>query len=100
MTARTHSRTSTCDDGRVGRLSPPRCYVPGSGAFVEAVRRGLGWGMIPDLQASGDDPAALVEFDPRAVIDVPLYWQQWRRSSAALERVSAAVGAYAAAELR
>jgi LysR family transcriptional regulator (chromosome initiation inhibitor) len=80
-------------------LSPPRCYVPGSGAFVEAVRRGLGWGMIPDLQAPGDDPAALVEFDPRAVIDVPLYWQQWRRSSAALERVSAAVGAYAAAEL-
>ena len=81
-------------------LSPPRCYVPGSGAFVEAVRYGLGWGMIPDLQAPGDDPAALVEFDPRAVIDVPLYWQQWRRSSAALERVSAAVGAYAAAELR
>ena len=100
MTARTHSRTSTCDAGRVGGSSPPRCYVPGSGAFVEAVRRGLGWGMIPDLQAPGDDPAALVEFDPRAVIDVPLYWQQWRRSSAALERVSAAVGAYAAAELR
>jgi LysR family transcriptional regulator (chromosome initiation inhibitor) len=82
------------------RLSPPRCYVPGSGAFVEAVRRGLGWGMVPDLQATGDDPAALVEFDPRAVIDVPLYWQQWQRSSAALERVSAAVCAHAAAELR
>lgn len=83
------------------RLSPPRCYVPGSGAFVEAVRRGLGWGMVPDLQASADDGAtALVEFDPRAVIDVPLYWQQWRRSSPALERVSAAVRAHAAATLR
>jgi LysR family transcriptional regulator (chromosome initiation inhibitor) len=83
------------------RLSPPRCYVPGSGAFVEAVRRGLGWGMVPDLQA---EPAhgeeALVEFDPRGGIDVPLYWQQWRRSSAALERVSGAVWAHAAAELR
>jgi LysR family transcriptional regulator (chromosome initiation inhibitor) len=83
------------------RLSPPRCYVPGSGAFVEAVRRGLGWGMVPDLQA---DPAqgeeALVEFDPRGGIDVPLYWQQWRRSSAALERVSGAVRAQAEAALR
>ncbi|HEY1569468.1 MAG TPA: ArgP/LysG family DNA-binding transcriptional regulator, partial [Solirubrobacteraceae bacterium] len=28
------------------RLSPPRCYVPGSGAFVQAVRQGLGWGMV------------------------------------------------------
>ena len=83
------------------RLSPPRCYVPGFGAFVQAVRRGLGWGMVPDLQAATADGAVpLVEFDPRAVIDVPLYWQQWRRSSPALERVSAAVRAHAAAALR
>ena len=83
------------------RVSPPRCYVPGSGAFVQAVRRGLGWGMVPDLQAE-DSPgeAALVEFDPRAVIDVPLYWQQWQRSSAALERVTRAVRAQAEAALR
>ncbi len=84
------------------RLSPPRCYVPGSGAFVQAVRRGLGWGMVPDLQASTDDAGAapLVEFDPRAVIDVPLYWQQWQRSSPSLQRVNAAVRAHAAVVLR
>jgi LysR family transcriptional regulator, chromosome initiation inhibitor len=83
------------------RLSPPRCYVPGSGAFVQAVRQGLGWGMVPDLQAGpvAGQPA-LVEFDAGGAIDVPLYWQQWRRSSAALERVSAAVRAHAAAALR
>ena len=83
------------------RISPPRCYVPGSTAFVEAVRRGLGWGMVPDLQAGrapGDEP--LVEFDARAVIDVPLFWQQWRRASGALERVGAAVREQAAAALR
>jgi LysR family transcriptional regulator (chromosome initiation inhibitor) len=81
-------------------LSPPRCYVPGSGAFVQAVRQGLGWGMVPDLQAANADGIVpLVEFDPRAVIDVPLYWQQWQRSSAALERVSAAVRAHAATVL-
>jgi LysR family transcriptional regulator (chromosome initiation inhibitor) len=83
------------------RTSPPRCFVPGSTAFVEAVRRGLGWGMVPDLQAEpapGDDP--LVEFDPRAAIDVPLFWQQWRRASRALERVSAAVRTQATIALR
>lgn len=82
-------------------LSPPRCYVPGSGAFVQAVRQGLGWGMVPDLQAGpvAGQPA-LVEFDADGAIDVPLYWQQWRRSSAALERVSAAVTGHAAAALR
>jgi LysR family transcriptional regulator, chromosome initiation inhibitor len=83
------------------RLSPPRCYVPGSGAFVQAVRQGLGWGMVPDLQAApSTGEAPLVEFDAGAVMDVPLYWQQWRRTSAALERVSAAVCAHAAAVLR
>jgi LysR family transcriptional regulator (chromosome initiation inhibitor) len=57
--------------------------------------------MVPDLQAEpvpGLDP--LVEFDPRAVIDVPLFWQQWRRASGAMERVSAAVKAQAASALR
>ena len=82
-------------------MSPPRCYVPGSTAFVEAVRRGLGWGMVPDLQVvspHGGDP--LVQFDDRGVVEVPLYWQQWRRASAALDRVNASVRAHAAAVLR
>jgi LysR family transcriptional regulator (chromosome initiation inhibitor) len=68
-------------------LQPPRHYVPGSSAFVEAVRRGLGWGMVPDLQT---DPT-LVEFDSSGTIDVRLHWQQWRLRSTALERVADAV---------
>jgi LysR family transcriptional regulator, chromosome initiation inhibitor len=76
---------------------PPRHYVPGSGAFAHAVRLGLGWGMVPDLQA--DAGPELVVLDPDAVIDVPLFWQQWRLRSAALERVAAAVRVQAAAAL-
>ena len=73
-------------------------YVPGSTAFAEAVRLGLGWGMVPDLQAeSGPE---LVELDPDGAIDVPLFWQQWRLRSAALDRVTAAVRARAAVALR
>lgn len=67
-------------------LHPPRHYVPGSTAFVEAVRLGLGWGMVPDLQTPAD--GGLVELDPKGWIDVNLYWQQWRLSSRVLERVA------------
>jgi LysR family transcriptional regulator (chromosome initiation inhibitor) len=75
------------------RLHPPRHYVPGSSAFVDAVRLGLGWGMVPDLQTSDGD--GLVELDARGAIDVTLYWQQWRLSSTILERVADAVRAQA-----
>lgn len=75
------------------RLHPPRHYVPGSSAFAQAVRLGLGWGMVPDLQTPGDPP--LIEFDPRGTIDVRLFWQQWRLRSPALEQVAAAVRAQA-----
>jgi LysR family transcriptional regulator (chromosome initiation inhibitor) len=82
-------------------LAPPRCYVPDSTAFVEAVREGLGWGMVPDLQAeSAPATSPLVDIDPRGVIDVTLFWQQWRRASRALERVSGAARAHAASVLR
>ena len=70
-------------------LQPPRHYVPGSTAFVRAVRLGLGWGMVPDLQAG--DGAELIDFDPPGATDVSLFWQQWRLRSAALERVASAV---------
>ena len=44
--------------------------------------------------------ARLVEFDPRTIVDVPLFWQQWRRASGTLGRVSAAVRAQAGSALR
>ncbi|BEP14721.1 LysR family transcriptional regulator ArgP [Acidothermaceae bacterium B102] len=69
------------------RLDPPRHHVPASSDFRDAVRLGLGWGMVPDLQTTPD----LVELDPRGVIDVHLFWQQWRLHSAALEQVASAV---------
>jgi LysR family transcriptional regulator (chromosome initiation inhibitor) len=78
------------------RLHPPRHYVPGSEAFVQAVALGLGWGMVPDLQAEAYD---LVVFDPGRHFDVRLYWQQWRLRSASLDRLAEAVRRQAAAAL-
>ncbi|WP_037909049.1 LysR family transcriptional regulator ArgP [Actinacidiphila yeochonensis] len=77
-----------------------RHAMPSTEAYLEAVAYGLGWGMIPQLQA-GTHPAAagLVELAPRHPVDVPLYWQQWRLDSPALGDVATAVERAAAAAL-
>ncbi|MDQ1730163.1 MAG: LysR family transcriptional regulator, chromosome initiation inhibitor [Pseudonocardiales bacterium] len=80
------------------RLDPPRHYVPASAEFVEAVRLGLGWAMLPDLQTATG--AELIDLDPQGWISVHLYWQQWRLHSAALDRVASAIRRAAKTELR
>jgi LysR family transcriptional regulator (chromosome initiation inhibitor) len=67
---------------------PPQHHVPASWDYVEAVRLGLGWGMVPDAQLPEGE---LVELDPDGAIDVVLYWQQWRLHSPGLERVAEAL---------
>ena len=81
-------------------LHPPRHYIPESGPFFQAVRLGLGWGMIPDLQLARDTGADLVDLDPAGGMDVELSWQQWRVAGPTLERVARAVQATAAKFLR
>jgi LysR family transcriptional regulator (chromosome initiation inhibitor) len=76
-------------------VDPPRHYVPASADFARAIGFGLGWGVVPDLQSTGD----LVELDPPSKVDVTIYWQQWRLPNAALERVTAAVSEAAATAL-
>lgn len=74
--------------------SVPRHYVPASHDFSQAVRLGLGWGLIPVPQASDD----LIELgEPR--IRVPLYWQQWNLRSPLLDAIAAEVAAEARAVL-
>ncbi|MEU6642529.1 LysR family transcriptional regulator ArgP [Saccharomonospora sp. NPDC046836] len=80
-------------------LDPPRQYVPGSAAFVEAVCLGLGWGMLPDLQTRHLRTGELVELDPRRYVDVQLFWQQWRLRSPSLDLVADAVREAAASTL-
>ncbi|MGW0247952.1 LysR family transcriptional regulator ArgP [Nocardia goodfellowii] len=82
-------------------VDPPRHYVPSSAGFGAAVRLGLGWGMLPDLQTEQDrDTGRLVSIDGDAYIDRPLYWQQWRLDSPALSGVAAAIATAAAEALR
>ena len=79
---------------RVSRasLQPPRHYVPAAQEFGDAIRWGMGWGMMPEIEIGEDLLAGRLEaLAPRAHVDVALYWQQWRRGSAALNDVAAAV---------
>lgn len=73
-------------------LQPPRHYVPAAHEFGEAIRWGMGWGLLPEIEVSEElKRRTMVSLDPAAHVDVPLHWQQWRYGSAALEEVAAAV---------
>ncbi|UWF77136.1 LysR family transcriptional regulator ArgP [Microbacterium neungamense] len=72
----------------------PRHYVPASYDFARAVELGLGWGLIPEPQASPAS-ADLVDLGGEPT-RVALYWQQWNLRSPLLD----AIGAEIAAEAR
>jgi LysR family transcriptional regulator (chromosome initiation inhibitor) len=75
--------------------------VPTSADFHEAVRRGLGWGMLPGPQLAPDlESGRLVTLGGRTHRDVHLHWQRWRIDSVALATLSDAVRRAAAARLR
>ncbi|MFZ3452105.1 LysR family transcriptional regulator ArgP [Arthrobacter sp. 7Tela_A1] len=82
-------------------VMPPRHYVPASSDFLQAVRLGFGWGMLPDLQTNPFlENGSLVLLEPGQILDVPLFWQQWRVEIPALARVAEALARAAGRDLR
>lgn len=81
-------------------LAPPVTYIPAVRDYDEAVRRGMGWGMLIDAQAREDVAAGrLVEIAPGRHVDLPLFWQHWRLGSVVIEDLTDAVVEAAAAWL-
>ncbi|MCU0774832.1 MAG: LysR family transcriptional regulator ArgP [Ideonella sp.] len=79
----------------------PRHGLPSTGAFVEAARLGLGWGLNPvtlvePLLARGE----LVELVRGRRLDTPLHWQCTRLATPALEALTDSVRAAARSRLR
>jgi LysR family transcriptional regulator (chromosome initiation inhibitor) len=75
-----------------GPLDPPRHYVPAAQEFGEAIRLGMGWGLMPEIEAAADvEHRRLVTLTPSSYLDVALHWQQWRHGSVALDRVASAI---------
>jgi LysR family transcriptional regulator (chromosome initiation inhibitor) len=95
LQSRFHRRVTRHD------LEAPRRFVPATGEYLTGVRRGLGWGLLPeqqcaDLVASGE----LLDLWPGRHLDVPLYWQTWRVAPAALDALGSIVVDTAALALR
>lgn len=72
-------------------LEPPRHRVPASHDFATAVMLGLGWALLPRLQSQAalEDGRLVLLGGP--VIEVPLFWQQWRVSSPTLALIAAEI---------
>ena len=84
----------------VPELPPVVHQVPVSADFHAAVRLGLGWAMLPELQARADlDDGQLVRLSGD-VLDVPLFWQRWRLDSPRLTALTDAVREAAGRHLR
>jgi len=70
----------------------PFHYVPASDPYVQAIRLGLGYGMLPQEQCAALlDSGELVDLTPQLHVDVPLYWHAWRIQPPRIERMGAAL---------
>ncbi|WP_313166425.1 LysR family transcriptional regulator ArgP [Massilia oculi] len=70
----------------------PFHYVPASDPFFQAIRHGMGYGMLP-LEQCGAllESGELVDLAPALHHDVPLYWHAWRIQPPRLERMGTAL---------
>jgi LysR family transcriptional regulator (chromosome initiation inhibitor) len=67
----------------------PCHYLPASEPYLHAIRYGLGWGMVPELQLGGlGKSGELIELVRDRPLDVGLYWHRWKVQSPRLERMS------------
>ncbi|WP_370890286.1 LysR family transcriptional regulator ArgP [Janibacter sp. GXQ6167] len=71
--------------------APPAGQIPSSQAFVEAIRVGLGWGLVPEGQLGSLLTRGELVRLSRDHVDVPLYWHVLRLDSPRLHRLTAAV---------
>jgi len=70
----------------------PFHYVPASDPYVQSIRLGLGYGLLPLEQCAAMlDAGLLVDLTPELYMDVPLYWHAWRIQPPRLERMGAAL---------
>jgi LysR family transcriptional regulator (chromosome initiation inhibitor) len=84
-------------------VSRPRVVhrIPTTAAFLEAVRAGLGWGLVPEHQLTPDpERGDLVQMPGAAPVDVALFWQRWRLQSPALDTLTTDVRSAAHSRLR
>lgn len=82
-------------------IDPPATFIGSSREFAEAVRLGMGWGLVP-LDWAREDLASgeLVPVASRPYHDVPLHWLAWKLPSRTLEVLTRCVVDQATRHLR
>lgn len=67
----------------------PHHLCPSSEGFVRMMAAGMGWGMVPALQAQTElEAGRLCELLPGTHVDVVLYWHYWRNGGKLLEQLT------------
>lgn len=69
--------------------SYPQHFIPASSAYFQALRLGLGYGLIPELQSGPLTGSDLVDLAPDKPVDVMLYWHTWKLQSPRLLKLGA-----------
>ena len=65
--------------------------IPSSEGYLEAVRVGLGWGLLPQAQALPLLAAKELVLLDDSPLDIDLYWQRWRLESEVLSELTRSV---------
>ncbi|MFV0293340.1 MAG: LysR family transcriptional regulator ArgP [Paracoccus sp. (in: a-proteobacteria)] len=74
------------------RIALPTHMIPVTGAFADATRLGMGWGMNPEILVAEDlRTGRLVELLPDTPLLVPLYWQIVRIMAPSLAPLTRAI---------
>lgn len=76
-------------------------FVPSNREYLDAVRAGLGWSVLPEAQVADDLAAGrLVRLPTAHTVDVALHWHRWRIASPLLDAMDDEVRRCAAQGLR
>jgi LysR family transcriptional regulator (chromosome initiation inhibitor) len=74
----------------------PSHYIPAPGPRYDAIRRGLGYGMVPELHLAGAlESGSLIDLARASPSDVELFWHTWKLQSPRLEHLSGEILALA-----
>jgi LysR family transcriptional regulator (chromosome initiation inhibitor) len=72
----------------------PCHYMPIPEPRLQAIRLGLGYGMVPELLLTGENqpgPDALIDLAPEHPTDVALYWHSWEVQSPKMASICAKI---------
>ncbi|WP_338847573.1 LysR family transcriptional regulator ArgP [Massilia sp. W12] len=75
----------------LGQGSYPVHFIPASSAYFQALRLGLGYGLIPELQSGPLQESGLIDLAPDKTVDVMLYWHAWKLQSPRLQNLGNAI---------